>query len=166
MGATSPRALPLARQAPEEEGACCGACAAQATREQMAAADRAAAARTVAVRAKPLPVGPVSRDADRRVTMAGVLAAAVLLALATASLALPAAFRHGLWLPLHLALAGAAATAVASVLPFFAAAIAQARPSAPAIRIGGIGLIAGGALVVSGGVVLGSTALAVTGFAR
>ena len=151
---TATRTLPVARQA-LEEGACCGACAAQATREQMATEDRAAAARAVTMRPKPLPTltQSISRDADRRITMAGVLLAALLLGLAAASIALPPADRHGLWLPLHLALAGAAGTAISAVLPFFAAAIAQARPSAPAIRIGGIGLIAAGALVVSGGVV-------------
>lgn len=153
MGAAPPRTLPVARQAPQEEGACCGACAAQATRERMAAEDRVAAR----------PTQPISRDADRRITMAGVLAAALLIGLAAASLALPAADRHGLWLPLHLALAGAAGTAVAAVLPFFAAAIAQARPSAPALRIGGVAMVAAGALVVSGGVVRDSSAIAAAG---
>ena len=143
----------MARQAPQEEGACCGACAAQATREKMATEDRPSARTTL----------PISRDADRRVTMAGVLAAATLLGLAAASFVLPAADRHGLWLPLHLALAGAAGTAVAAVLPFFAAAIAQAQPSAPVLRSGGIGLVAGGALVVSGGVVRDWSAVAAAG---
>jgi nitrite reductase (NO-forming) len=161
---TASRTLPVAQQA-LEEGACCGACAAQATREQMAAEERAAAARAVAVRARPLPTvsQPISRDADRRITMAGILLAAILLGLAAASMALPPADRHGLWLPLHLALAGAAGTAVSAVLPFFAAAIAQARPSTPVMRIGGIALIAIGALVVSGGVVGGLSAVATAG---
>jgi nitrite reductase (NO-forming) len=119
----------------------------------MAAEDRLAAS----------PTKPIARDADRRVTMAGVLVAALLVGLAAASLALPAAERHGLWLPLHLALAGAAGTAVAAVLPFFAAAIAQARPSAPALRIGGVGMIAAGALIVSGGVIRESSAVAAGG---
>jgi nitrite reductase (NO-forming) len=123
----------------------------------MAAEDPAAARQSFS------PTVPISRDADRRVTMGGVLAAAVLLGLAAAFLALPAADRHGLWLPLHLALAGAAATAVAAVLPFFAAAIAQARPPAPALRIGGIGLVAGGALVVSGGVARDASSVAAAG---
>ena len=152
------RTLPVAQQA-LEEGACCGACAAQATRQQMAAEDHAIAKDRAALR----PALPISRDADRRVTMAGVLAAAGLLALAMASLALPPADRHGLWLPIHLALAGAAGTAVAAVLPFFAAAIAQARPSGQGLRVGAIGLVAGGAVVVSGGVILDSTAFAATG---
>ena len=153
MGAAAPRTLPVSRQAPKEEGACCGACAAQATREQMAAEDRATTSPTL----------PISRDGDRRVTMAGVLAAAALLGLAVASFALPAADRRGLWLPLHLALAGAAATAVAAVLPFFAAAIAQARPTAAALRLGGIAFVAGGALIVSGAVVRDSSTVAAAG---
>jgi hypothetical protein len=160
---TASRTLPVAHQA-REEGACCGACAAQATREQVAAEDRATPPPPVTVKARPpLPTRPISRDTDRRVTMGGILLAAMLLGLALASIALPPADRHGLWLPLHLALAGAAGTAVSAVLPFFAAAISQARPSAPAIRIGAIGLVAGGALVVSGGVVLDASTVATAG---
>jgi nitrite reductase (NO-forming) len=160
---TASRTLPVAQQA-REEGACCGACAAQATREQVAAEDRATPPPPVTVKARPpLPTRPISRDTDRRVTMGGILLAAMLLGLALASIALPPADRHGLWLPLHLALAGAAGTAVSAVLPFFAAAISQARPSAPAIRIGAIGLVAGGALVVSGGVVLDASTVATAG---
>jgi nitrite reductase (NO-forming) len=145
------RTLPVPQQA-LGEGACCGACAAETGRA--AAADVAA---TTAAR----PV--ISRDADRRITFGGMVVSAVLLALAAGSLALPAADRHGLWLPLHLLLAGTAGTAIASVLPFFSAAIAVARPVRPAIRTAAIGLIAGGALVVSLAVVRGSTGIAVAG---
>ena len=73
---------------------------------------------------------------------------AVYLALAVASLVLPAAARLGSWVPLHLALAGAATTAIAALLPFFAAALVVAPPARPAIRIGGITLVAIGALAV------------------
>ena len=73
---------------------------------------------------------------------------AVYLALAAASLLLPAATRLGSWVPLHLALAGAATTAIAALLPFFAAALVVAPPARPAIRIGGIALVAIGALAV------------------
>ncbi len=72
----------------------------------------------------------------------------VLLGLAVASLLLPPAIRLGAWLPTHLALAGAAATAIAAVLPFFTTALVVARPVRPAIRIGGIALVALGALSV------------------
>lgn len=72
--------------------------------------------------------------------------AAIYLALAAASLLLPPTIRLGTWLPAHLALAGAATTAIAALLPFFTAALAVAPPARPAIRIGGIVLVAIGAL--------------------
>ena len=116
---------------------------------------RPSLSRSGSVRA-PLPVlGPsgrpgigISRSADRRITFAGLAAAAVFLALAAASILLPPAIRLGTWLPVHLALAGAAATAIAAVLPFFTTALVVARPVRPAIRIGGIALVAFGALSV------------------
>lgn len=151
-----PRTLPVAQQV-SEEVACCAACAA----ERSGAVEPAAPA--VPVRPA-IPVRtPISRDADRRITFGGLVVAASLLALAAASLALPSGERHGLWLPLHLALAGAAGTAIAAVLPFFSAAIAVAPPSAPAVRVAGIGLLAVGALVVSGAVVRDAAVIAVTG---
>jgi hypothetical protein len=55
--------------------------------------------------------------------------AAAFLVAAAASLTLPAGATRGLWLPLHLALAGAATTAIAAVMPFFAAAFAAAPPA-------------------------------------
>lgn len=51
-----------------------------------------------------------------------------------------------IWLPLHLALAGGAGTAVAAVLPFFTSALTVARPVAPWIRALAIGLVALGAV--------------------
>ena len=96
-------------------------------------------------------------------TFAGVTVAVVLLALAVASTLLPAIDRRGLWLPLHLGLAGAAGTAVAAVLPFFTAALAVARPAHPLLRLAAIGLIAGGAVAVSVGVAWAVTPLAVAG---
>jgi nitrite reductase (NO-forming) len=105
----------------------------------------------------------VNRNADRQVTLAGLTTAAGLLGLAFASTALPDATRRGLWLPIHLGLAGAGGTAVASVLPFFTTALAVARPARPAIRIAAITLVAVGALTVSTGVVTGSSAVSVAG---
>lgn len=87
----------------------------------------------------------ISRIVDRRIAFGGIAVAAVYLALAVASLLLPAATRLGSWVPLHLALAGAATTAIAALLPFFAAALVVAPPARPAIRIGGITLVAIGA---------------------
>jgi nitrite reductase (NO-forming) len=117
---------------------------------------------------RPLPVledrrRTISRTDDRRLTFGGLGVSAGLLGLAILTLLLPEATRRGLWLPLHLALAGAAATAVASVLPFFTAALAVARPAGRPTRILAIGGVAGGALVVSGGVTAGASALAAGG---
>jgi nitrite reductase (NO-forming) len=105
----------------------------------------------------------ISRTDDRRVTFGGVAIAVALLALALTSVLLPAADRRGLWLPLHLGLAGGAGTAVAAVLPFFTAALAVARPVSPVLRVAAVGLIAGGAVAVSIGVVAVATPLAVGG---
>jgi nitrite reductase (NO-forming) len=92
-----------------------------------------------------------------------VALAALFVGLALGSIALPVADRRGLWLPLHLGLAGAAGTAIAAVLPFFTAALAVARPVRPAIRIAAVGLVATGALAASIGVAAGPAALAVGG---
>ena len=90
----------------------------------------------------------ISRIVDRKIAFGGMAVSAVYLALAVASLLLPAAARLGSWVPLHLALAGAATTAIAALLPFFAAALVVAPPARPAVRIGGIALVAVGALAV------------------
>ena len=97
--------------------------------------------------AAPKGVG-ISRIVDRRIAFGGMVVSAAYLALAVASLLLPAAARLGSWVPLHLALAGAATTDIAALLPFFAAALVVAPPARPAIRIGGIALVAIGALAV------------------
>lgn len=105
----------------------------------------------------------ISRSDDRRITFAGIGIAAGFVGLAILALALPDAVRRGAWLSLHLALAGAAATAIAAVLPFFTAALSVAPPAGRPTRILAIGGIAGGALVVSGGVAAGVPAVAVGG---
>ena len=80
-----------------------------------------------------------------------------------AAFVLPAADRRGLWLPLHLALAGAATSAIAGVLPFFVAAFAAAQPSGAALRITSVAAVALGALGVTSGIVAGAAPIAVTG---
>lgn len=90
----------------------------------------------------------ISRVVDRQIAFGGMAVSGVFLALALASLVLPAATRLGSWVPLHLAFAGAATTAIAALLPFFAAALVVAPPARPSIRIGGIALVAIGALAV------------------
>lgn len=77
-----------------------------------------------------------------------MLLAALLVALAVASLALPTDRRLGIWLPLHLALAGGAGTAIAALLPFFSATLVVAPPAPAQLRVGAVVLVAGGAAAV------------------
>jgi len=97
-----------------------------------------------------IPRGP-SRNADRRVTAGGIAVACAFFTLAGLATLLPADVRHGTWLPLHLALAGGAGTAIAAVMPFFTAALAAAPPAGPRLRIAAISLVASGAVLVTGG---------------
>src|SRR3990172_12185727 len=106
---------------------------------------------------------PISRNADRRVTAAGLMAAGTVLAAAGLATLLPEAARRGTWLPLHLALAGGAGTAIASMMPFFAAALAAAAPVDARLRSAAIGAVAIGALLATLGVVAGAGAVAVLG---
>ena len=160
------RTLHVMQQAPDE-GACCAACASTAAASTAAASTAPATTAGTTADLEPTVLvparRPMSRTDDRRITFAGLLVSAGLLGLAIMSLALPEGARRGLWLPLHLGLAGAAGTAVASVLPFFTTALAVAPPARRAIRLAAIGLIALGSLAVSGGVVSGVPAIAVTG---
>ena len=105
----------------------------------------------------------VARTTDRRITLAGLLVSAGFLAAAVAAAILPESVRRGVWLPVHLALAGAAGTAIASVLPFFVAALSVAPPMNGVVRGGAIGLIAGGAAAASLGVAGGIVPLALAG---
>ena len=130
------RALPvLAQQAPADAGACCGACA---------SAEAAALAGPLVV-----PRHRIDRDADRRITFGGLLVAGTFIVAAIVAGVSAAAGGGTSWLALHLALAGGAGTAVATVLPFFVTALAVAAPARPRTRIAAIGLVAGGAAIVS-----------------
>jgi nitrite reductase (NO-forming) len=100
---------------------------------------------------------------DRRITLAGLLLSVCFLAVAVAAALLPESVRRGVWLPVHLALAGAAGTAIASLLPFFVAALSVAPPMNGIVRGGAIGLVAGGAAAASLGVSGGIVPLAVAG---
>lgn len=82
-------------------------------------------------------------------SIAQVLARLWFLAAAT-SLLLPASTRLGWWLPLHLALAGAASTAIAGAAPDFAAALSAGRR--PGWVWVPIPLVALGALAIAFGV--------------
>ena len=76
---------------------------------------------------------------------------------------LPAEVRRGAWLPLHLALAGAATSAIAGIMPYFTAAFAAAPPRDSRLRMAALGAVALGALGVSVGVVGGQSGLAAAG---
>lgn len=106
---------------------------------------------------------PVDRTGDRIVAAVSIGLSVAFLAAAALALLLPEATRHGLWLPVHLALAGAAATAIAGVLPFFVAAFAAAPPADVRLRAGAVAGVAIGALGVVAGVVAGPDWLAVLG---
>jgi nitrite reductase (NO-forming) len=122
--------------------------------------DRAPAAPAVsAIRPEPRPVG---RGLDRQITFAGLLVAAVLLGLAAAG-ATRLGFGGTIWLPLHLAMAGAASTAIAAALPFFTTALARVAPADPRLRIVAIALVAGGSSLAAVGMSSGRPALAAVG---
>ncbi|HET7026337.1 MAG TPA: hypothetical protein VFI28_01460, partial [Candidatus Limnocylindrales bacterium] len=88
------------------------------------------------------------RTADRWVTVTAIAIAAGYLVAGGASTLLPADVRGGTWLPLHLALAGAALTAIGGVMPFFTAALGAAPPADRRLRWTVVGLLAGGVGVV------------------
>ena len=95
----------------------------------------------------------IDRSSDRVVAVSAIAVAVAFLVAALLSVLLPAVDRHGAWLPLHLALAGGATTAIAGVMPFFAAAFAAAPPSDARLRFAAVAAVAVGALGASIGVV-------------
>jgi nitrite reductase (NO-forming) len=97
------------------------------------------------IRLEPVGSRPIRRDGDRRVALASIVAAGGFIA-GAAGLAVAQA---NPWIPLHLLLAGAAATAIAGVLPFFASALAAARPAPARVRLAAVVLVAGGAVGVA-----------------
>lgn len=99
---------------------------------------------------------PIARTTDRRITLAGLLVAGTYLAAAAASLLLPPAVRHGGWLPLHLALAGAATSAIGAALPFFTSALSASPPADARGRVLVLALLGGGAAAITAGVTGGS----------
>ena len=81
--------------------------------------------------------------------MTGIVVALAFLCAAVLSALLPTGARLGIWLPLHLAMAGAASTAVAAVMPFFSAAIATTQPVASWLRWSAVIAVAVGGAGVS-----------------
>jgi len=154
--------------------ACCPACALRETRPEgrpvrsvpkgrSGSEDRSVPRVRALPMIEPTARPSIARGTDRRIAYLGLLVAAAFFVAAPLGLAHLVVGRSGLWVPLHLALAGSASTAVASVLPFFAAALAAAPPVRPQWRIAGIGAVASGALVVSLAVPTGRTEVAIVG---
>ena len=98
----------------------------------------------------------IDRSTDRVVAVTAIILAVAFLAAALAAMLLPSVDRRGVWLPLHLALAGGATTAIAGVMPFFAAAFAAAPPSDARLRFAAVGAVAVGAVGATTGVLAGS----------
>lgn len=144
---TQDRTLPTLERV--EEGACCAACAGQPSRRP-------------ALAVLPASRPGIVRGTDRRICFGGVLVAAALLGTAGLS-AIASGPGTTPWLPLHLALAGAAGTAIAAVLPFFTAALAQVDPARPALRVGAVALVAVGSVLAAAGMNSGTAAVAVAG---
>jgi nitrite reductase (NO-forming) len=127
--------------------ACCAACATNST-PVVGPRPLPVIDMSTTVRVAPRP----SRDADRRITLASVAVAGGFLAAGLASAvvdALAGGARPG-WLPLHLVLAGAGGTAIAGVLPFFAAALAAGPAANPRARVAAVALVAVGSALVAG----------------
>ena len=96
-------------------------------------------------------VGGPRRADDRKVAVASIVVAGLFLAAAV--LAAAAGWLRGVslapWLPLHLAMAGGASTAIAGLMPFFVAALSATAPAGPRLRGGAVALVAIGAVLVS-----------------
>lgn len=105
----------------------------------------------------------IDRSGDRVVAMTAIAIAVSYLLAATVAVGLPIDAFSDTWLPLHLALAGAASTAIAGLMPFFSAAFAAAPPVDTRLRWTSISAVALGALGVTFGATVGLTALAVAG---
>jgi nitrite reductase (NO-forming) len=113
----------------------------------------------------PFRPGPRRAD-DRRIAAAAIVLAAVFLLTAIASAVLTGmgVALISPWLPLHLALAGGASTAIAGVMPFFVSALAAGAPAPRLLRGGAVGMVAlGAALVAVRGIVPTATWAPVAG---
>jgi nitrite reductase (NO-forming) len=99
------------------------------------------------------------RDLDRRIAISGVaLAFSFIIAAAVAI-----ATGRSTWMVLHLVLAGAAGTAIVSVMPFFAAALSMAPPAPPRLRVAAVAFAAIGASSVAVAIPVGLRAVSLLG---
>lgn len=99
---------------------------------------------------------------ERGVLRLGLGLSAAFVAAAILAFALPAT-GIGHWAGTHLALAGAALVAIGTVMPHFGATLAGSPSEPPALRLGGIGALAGGAVLAVGGIGLAVPAATVSG---
>jgi hypothetical protein len=91
------------------------------------------------------------RATERMVAATAIGLAGVFVALTVIAIVLPGDAGLGPWLPVHLLLAGAAATAIAGMMPFFSVAIANAQPAPGWLRVGAVVGVASGTFIVVGG---------------
>ena len=105
----------------------------------------------------------IDRRPDRAIAAGGIAAAGALVVLGILATLLPPEARRGIWLPVHLGIAGASTVAIAAVLPFFTATLGVARPVRPAVRAIGVTLPLVGILAVATGIAWGPSGLAVAG---
>ncbi len=105
----------------------------------------------------------IDRSSDRLVAVVSIVIAVTFLIAALVGALLPVNVRRGLWLPLHLALAGGATTAIAGVMPFFSAALAAAPPSDFLLRITSVAAVAAGAVGVTVGITANQPPVAASG---
>lgn len=105
----------------------------------------------------------IDRSLDRLVALAAIAIAVGYLVAALAATALPVTVRIGAWLPLHLALAGGASTAIAGVVPFFTAAFAAAPPADIRLRSAAVAFVAVGTAILTAGMAGRASSVAVLG---
>jgi hypothetical protein len=117
----------------------------------------------VSVRGTDHPRSPIDRSFDRLIALGAVAIATGFLISAVLASLLPVEVRRVAWLPLHLALAGGATTAIAGVMPYFTAALAAAPPAHRWLRTAALAGVSIGALGVAIGVAGGQLGLAVAG---
>jgi len=102
------------------------------------------------------------RGPERRTVLGGLLLSAGFLLAAVIAWAIAGGGAVG-WLPLHLALAGAAGTAIGTMLPHFLTSLAAAMPAPPGRRRLAIALLAGGVVTAAIGMQAAGTGVTVTG---
>ena len=92
------------------------------------------------------PRSPIDRSFDRLIALAAVAIAISYLLAAVVTAFLPIEVRRAAWLPLHLALAGGATSAIAGVMPYFTSAFAAAPPADRWLRTAALSGVSIGAL--------------------